>query len=315
TRDLCLGIEVVLPDGRVMDLMSRLHKDNAGYNLKHLFIGAEGTLGLITAAVLKLYPAPIIRATAMVGMASLERALPLLNALQEATGGAVEAFEYMPQSYIARHMQETGQRAPFDGPHPVNILIEAASTRTDEAAPDADGTPRLKSIMEALLAEAMEAGDIDDAVVAASEAQRREMWDRRERAAELTFTGRPILDTDIAVPLEEVPAFLENARTRTEALDPGCEEFLVSHLGDGNIHYSVYITRDDPALSRTLMEAIEDLVIAHGGTFSAEHGIGLSKLGSMARRKDATALEAMRSLKAAFDPKNLMNPGKVLPAP
>ncbi|MEO0678475.1 MAG: FAD-linked oxidase C-terminal domain-containing protein, partial [Pseudomonadota bacterium] len=234
--------------------------------------------------------------------------------LQEATGGAVEAFEYMPQSYIARHMQETGQRAPFDGPHPVNILIEAASTRTDEATPDADGTPRLKSIMEALLAEAMEAGDIDDAVVAASEAQRREMWDRRERAAELTFTGRPILETDIAVPLEEVPAFLEKARARTEALDPGCEEFLVSHLGDGNIHYSVYITRDDPALSRTLMEAIEDLVLAHGGTFSAEHGIGLSKLGSMARRKDATALEAMRSLKAAFDPKNLMNPGKVLPA-
>ncbi|MEM9436994.1 MAG: FAD-binding oxidoreductase [Pseudomonadota bacterium] len=313
TRELCLGLEVVLPDGRVMDLMSELRKDNTGYNLRNLFIGAEGTLGFITAAVLKLFPKPRVQATAMVGLSAIDATLPLLNALQEATGGAVEAFEYMPRSYIERHAAKTGAREPFDAPHKVNILVEAASTRGDDAAPGPSGSARLVELVQDILAQSMESGSIADAVVAQNDAQRAEMWARREMAAELTFDGRAIVDTDIAVPLDAVPAFLAQINARVTKLDPGCEDFMVSHLGDGNVHYSVYPTRNDAALMTEITEAIEDVTLSLGGSFSAEHGIGLSKLGSMARRKDETALDIMGALKASLDPKGLMNPGKVLP--
>ena len=313
TRDLCLGLEIVLPDGRLMDLMSELRKDNTGFNLRQLFVGAEGTLGFITAAVIKLAPAPRVRATAMVALERLEDTLSLLNSLQEATGGALEAFEYMPRNYITRHIEHTGEREPFDAPHPVNILLEAASTRADDAAPDADGTPRLTELVQTILAEKLEDGVITDAVVAQSEAQRAAMWKRRELAAELTFYDRPIVDTDIAVPVDMVPRFVATANARVQEIDPGCEDFMVSHLGDGNVHYSVYTTRKDDALHEQIVEAVEEVTLSLGGSFSAEHGIGLSKLGSMARRKDQTALSIMRDMKAAFDPKGLMNPGKVLP--
>ncbi len=314
TRDLCLGLEIVLPDGHVMDLMSELRKDNTGYNLKHLFIGAEGTLGFITAAVLKLVPAPRVRATAMLALERLQDALPLLNHLQAATGGAVEAFEYMPRSYIARHMAHVdGAREPFSQNHPVNILIEAASTRADDAAAGADGTPRLVGLLQSVLGTALEEGQLADATIAQSEAQRAEMWARRELAAELTFTTPNIVDTDIAVPLDCVPRFLTDMRARLDRLDADAEDFVVSHLGDGNVHYSVYPTREDPALKTAVVEAIEDVTLELDGSFSAEHGIGLSKLGSMARRKDHAALDVMRGIKSALDPKGLMNPGKVLP--
>ena len=306
TRDLCLGLEVVLPDGRVMDLMSELRKDNTGYNLRNLFIGSEGTLGFITAAVLKLFPAPRVRATAMVACHTLAQTRPLLYCLQLASCGAVEAFEFMPRSFIARHAAHTGAKEPFDAPYPINILVEAASTRADDAG-------ALTDIVQSLLADAMDQGHVADAVVAQNEAQRTAMWARREMAAELTFTGQPIVDTDIAVPLDLVPAFLSRIRWRIDAIDSGAEDFVVSHLGDGNVHYTVYPTQDDAALKESMVEAIEDVTLALGGSFSAEHGIGLSKKSSMARRKDATALDMMRSVKAAFDPKGLMNPGKVLP--
>lgn len=313
TRDLCLGLEIVLPDGRVMDLMSELRKDNTGYNLRQLFVGAEGTLGFITAAVVKLVPAPRVRATAMVALERLEDTLPLLNALQEATGGALEAFEYMPRNYITRHIEHTGKREPFEAPYPVNILLEAASTRADDAAVDDDGTPRLTELVQNILAEKLEAGVVADAVVAQSAAQRDAMWSRREMAAELTFYDRPIVDTDIAVPVDAVPDFVATANARVQEIDPGCEDFMVSHLGDGNVHYSVYTTRKDPVLYDEIVEAVEEVTLSFGGSFSAEHGIGLSKLSSMERRKDQTAIALMRDMKAALDPKGLMNPGKVLP--
>jgi len=308
TRDLCLGLEIVLPDGRVMDLMSELHKDNTGYNLRHLFIGAEGTLGFITAAVLKLFPEPQQRVTAMLGLEDLGAALPVLNELQGATAGGIEAFEYMPRSFIERHAEKTGVREPFDAPYAENILVEAASSQRAPA-----GQAPLRDAVEGALAGAMEKGQIADAVIAQSEGQRNEMWARREMAAELTFTGQPIVDTDIAVPLEKVPVFLRDMRERADALDPGAQDFVVSHLGDGNIHYTLYPSRDDPALKDAMVEAIEDVALGLGGSFSAEHGIGLSKKASMARRKDETALALMGGIKAAFDPKGLMNPGKVLP--
>ncbi|MEL6607762.1 MAG: FAD-binding oxidoreductase [Pseudomonadota bacterium] len=312
-RALCLGVEVVLPDGRVMDLMSELRKDNSGLDLKHLFIGGEGTLGLITGAVLKLSSEPAVRATAMIGMDRLAPALGLLNRLQEATGGAIEAFEYMPRTYIAKHVDKCGGREPFDDAHPVNILVEAASTRADDARADADGTPALLATLQGVLADAFEAGDISDATVAQNEGQRTEMWTRREDAAEITFDRHPLIDNDIALPLEQVPAFLDAVAPRIRALDPGSEDFIIAHLGDGNLHYTVYPTRSDAELKDAVKEAIEEVVRDFGGSFSAEHGVGTAKLNSMTRRKDAVALDVMRSVKAALDPKGLMNPGKVFP--
>ena len=283
------------------------------YNLRQLFIGAEGTLGFITAAVLRLYPAPKIRATAMVALQKIDDTLPLLNAVQSATGSAVEAFEYMPRNYIERHIDHTGLPEPFEDAYPVNILLEAASTRPDDAATGEDGTPRLVDTLQDVLATAMEDGAVADATIAQNDAQRSAMWARREMAAELTFYDRPIVDTDIAVPVDAVPAFLSAANARVHQIDPGCEDFMVAHLGDGNVHYSVYTTRKDPELHDAIVEAVEDVTLSLGGSFSAEHGIGLSKLPSMARRKDSVALDVMAGVKAAMDPKGLMNPGKVLP--
>ncbi len=304
TRDLVLGIEAVLADGRVVDLMSSLRKDNSGLNLRHLLVGAEGTLGIITKAVLKLAPKPRTYATAMVAVASLDAALALLNRLQDETGGAVEAFEYMPRHYIDVHMARVdGAREPFDAPHDINIMVEVATTTAMD----------IEDMLQSILADAMERGDVADAVVAQNEAQRRTMWERREAAAELTFWRSPIVDTDVALPLDQVQTFLDRATARAADLDPGCEPFFISHLGDGNVHYSVYPTRADAELHDKIVEAIEDTVEELGGSFSAEHGVGLSKLNTMRRRKDGVALDMMRKMKVTLDPHGILNPGKTIP--
>lgn len=314
TRELCLGLEVVLPDGQIMNLMSELRKDNTGLNLKHLFIGAEGTLGIITAAVLKLHPKPLAYATAMVGLRELRDALPLLNRLQNETGGGVEAFEFMPRRYIERHMAAIeGARDPFDAPHEVTILVEVGTTRVSDLQPDENGTPKVQAILESALMDMISADTAQDAVIAQNEAQRREMWARREAAAEITIGRKGSVDTDVSVPLDDVPTFLEEVSKRVTAIDEQVEEFYIAHLGDGNLHYTLYPSDASGALKEPLTEAIEDVVLSLNGSFSAEHGIGLSKRNSMARRKDPVALDAMRAVKLALDPKNLMNPGKVYP--
>ncbi|WP_322867856.1 FAD-binding oxidoreductase [Aquicoccus sp. G2-2] len=314
TRDLVLGLEAVLPTGEVMDLMSELHKDNSGYNLKHLLIGAEGTLGIITAAVLKLVPKPRAYATAMVAAPSLDGALTLLNRLQEASGGAVEAFEYMPRRYIEEHIARIkGAREPFDAPHEVNLLVELGATAPRDADPGPDGRPPIATYFETILEELFEAGAILDAVVAQNESQRREMWERRETAAEVCFAHKPFQNNDIAVPLDKVSTFLARADAMLAKVDPGAVPMVVSHLGDGNVHYAIWPKQKDPASMDALMEAVEDIVLDLGGSFSAEHGIGTSKLPSMARRKNKVALGAMRAIKAALDPNGILNPGKVLP--
>ncbi len=313
-RDLCLGLEVVLADGRVMNLMSELHKDNSGFNLRHLMIGSEGTLGVITAAVLKLHPAPRAHATAMVAAPDLAGALSLLNRLQEATGGRVEAFEFMPRRYIEAHLAQTpGAREPFAAPQAVNILLEVGSTVAEECTPDEAGRLPLVDRVEAILAGLFESGALVDAVVAQNEAQRAEMWARREAAAELALHRKPIVNNDIAVPLDRVEEFLSRMAARLPELDEGAEAFTVAHLGDGNVHYTIWPRTDDPARHDAMMEAVEEVALSLGGSFSAEHGIGTSKKPSMARRKDPVALEAMRAIKAALDPKGILNPGKVLP--
>jgi FAD/FMN-containing dehydrogenase len=314
TRALCLGLEVVLPDGRVMDLMGALHKDNTGYDLKDLLIGAEGTLGLITAAVLKLMPKPRAHATAMVAVPALPDALTLLNRLQDETGGAVEAFEYMPADYMARLAAcRPDLRPPFATPHAVNILVEVGATAPRDALPLPDGSLPVVTHLEETLAAMMADGAVLDAVVARSEAQRAEIWERREAAAEITFSRGPIVDSDIALPLDGVVPFLERMQVLLPRIDPGAETITVGHLGDGNLHYAVWPSRDDAALKDAVRETVEDVVAALGGSFSAEHGIGLSKKSTMARRKDPVALAVMAQIKAAFDPHGIMNPGKLLP--
>lgn len=314
TRGLCLGLEVVLADGRVLDLMSALHKDNSGYDLKQLFIGAEGTLGVITAAVMKLVPRPRAHATAMLAARSIPDALMLLNRLQGATGGMVEAFELMPDSYMHRLAAvRPDVRQPFDPIQPVNILVELGATRPDDAAPDAEGGLPVVALLEATLAQMMEEGMVLDAEIAQSEAQRMALWHRRELAAEIMQAVQPSVDTDICLPLDGIEGFLTRIHARLADLAPGAETVTVAHLGDGNLHFSIYPGPQGHGAHDAIVEAVEDEVQALGGSFSAEHGVGLLKLNSMARRKPAVALDVMRAIKAALDPQGLMNPGKVIP--
>ena len=314
TRALCLGLEVVLADGRVMNLMSELHKDNSGYDLKQLFIGAEGTLGIITAAVMKLVPAPRAHGTAVVAAASPDIAAVILNRLQERSGGLVEAFEFMPRSYQERlHKVRPDLGLPFDAVNDVSILIELGAVAERDSQPDADGGVPIVGLLEQTLAELMDEGLVLDARVARSEAQRRVIWARREAAAEIMFGAGPTVDTDISVPLDKVGPFLAQALDQLQVIDPGAQTVTVAHMGDGNLHYSVILTADDEALKARVVEGVEDIVAALHGSFSAEHGIGLSKKGSMARRKDPVALDVMRAVKAALDPAGILNPGKVIP--
>jgi FAD/FMN-containing dehydrogenase len=314
TRSLCLGLEVVLADGRVLNLLSELHKDNSGYDLKDLFIGAEGTLGIITAAVMKLVPAPAAYATATLSAKSLPDALNLLNRLQQASGGLVEAFEFMPATYTRRLAEVRPDLGlPFDHIPEVTILTELGATAPALANPGPDGAVPLTDLLETTLAGLMDEGLVLDAVIARSESQRRAMWARREAAAEITFAKRPFIDTDIAVPLDRAADFLTAIHARLPAIAPGAETVTVAHLGDGNLHFTVFPADPDFAHSDSVVEAIEDVVADLRGSFSAEHGVGLSKKNSMARRKDPVALDVMRAIKSALDPDNRMNPGKVIP--
>ncbi|SDX27908.1 FAD-binding oxidoreductase [Litoreibacter albidus] len=314
TRGLCLGLEVVLPDGQIMNLMSELHKDNSGYDLKNLMIGAEGTLGLITSAVVKLFPKPRAYATAMVAVPALTDALTLLNDLQAATGGLVEAFEYMDALYITDYLTMYPKaRTPFADAHDINIMVEIGATAPSLTDVQPDGTVPLISLLEETLAPMMEDGRILDAIVAQNETQRREMWERREAAGEVMLLRKPMINNDICLPVDKVATFFERIDLRLADLDPKALYSSVSHLGDGNIHFLVFPTKDDAGLVDLLTEAVEEVVLSLGGSFSAEHGIGLTKKPSMARRKDKVALGVMRAVKAAIDPDNIMNPGKVLP--
>lgn len=314
TRDLCLGIEAVLADGRVVDLMSAVHKDNSGLDLRDLLIGAEGQLGVITAAVMKLFPKPRAYATAMLAVPAFGAALDLLNRLQDATGGAVEAFEYMPRNYIQTHLDRVeGTRPPFDEMHDVNILVELGATSDRDSDPGPDGKPPISALLERELGAMLEAGTLLDAVIAQNESQRREMWARREAAAEITFWRKPYIDTDVAVPLDQVEAFLDRANARIAATDPEAEPFYIAHLGDGNVHYGCYVSAESPAHKDAIIAIVEDVVAELGGSFSAEHGVGQSKLATMRRRKNPVALDMMRRIKHALDPQGILNPGKTIP--
>ncbi|MEL6682040.1 MAG: FAD-binding oxidoreductase [Pseudomonadota bacterium] len=315
TRNLCLGLEVVMADGRIMNLMGALHKDNSGLDLRNLIIGAEGTLGVITAAVLKLMPKPKAYATAMVAVPSVRDALTLLHNLQHATGNGVEAFEYMPRSYMDKHkvlFPETPP--PFDSQYDVNVMVEVAAVLEAHAQPDENGTVPIVALLEETLTNLLDKGLVVDAVIAQNETQRAAIWKRREDAGEVAFFGGVFVNTDVAVPIDKVEEFEKRLTPRIKRIDPEASEVIVAHLGDGNIHHTSYISRNDPAAKEALVEAVEDVVQELGGSFSAEHGIGVSKLATMKRHKDPVALDAMRAIKAALDPRNILNPGKVIPS-
>lgn len=321
TRELCLGLEVVLADGQVMNLMSELRKDNTGYDLKDLFIGAEGTLGIITAAVMKLFPKPKAYATAMVALPDLASALTLLNHLQAISNNSVEAFEYMPKNYMKCLLERFPEmQQPFDELAEVSVLLEIGATSINDAEVQADGSLPVVNDLEAALGEYLESGLVLDAVIAQNETQRKAMWAQREAAYEVSVMKLPWVMADVSVPLDGVQPFMDKMRANLPLIVADAEEVTVAHLGDGNVHYSLWIDpnglrteAENKLLKDKITEVVEDTVMHLGGSFSAEHGIGLYKKETMARRKDPVALSVMRSIKTALDPHNLMNPGKMLP--
>lgn len=308
-RDLVLGIEVVLPDGCIWNGLRGLRKDNTGYDLKHLFIGAEGTLGIITAAVLKLFPRPRARATAWVDVASPEAAVRLLNALQCRCGDRVTAFEIVGRDaleLVLKHMP--GARAPIDTPSRWSVLIELSDTVEDAG---------LDALLEGELGAAFESGLARDAVLASSLAQSAALWALRENISEAQRIEGFSIKHDVSVPVSRIPEFLIRAEERLLARWPDARIIAFGHIGDGNLHYN--LSKADTLDNMTFVErtseinrVVHDLVDEFGGSISAEHGLGQLKRDEITRYKSKIELDMMRVLKAAFDPNGIMNPGKLI---
>ncbi|HEY1605307.1 MAG TPA: FAD-binding oxidoreductase [Allosphingosinicella sp.] len=309
-RQLVLGLEAVFPDGSVLGGLSALRKDNRGYDLKQMLIGAEGTLGIVTAASLKLVAAIGSRGIAWIGLPSPSAALTLLRFLEDRLGEAVESFELVPAialDLLLRHVP--GTRAPLDRPWPWNVLVEAVAP-----AGAGDAAERLEQALGA----ALDAGLAGDAVLAASESQAEAFWRLRESIAEAERAEGPGLKHDISVPVAAMPAFLESEAPAIEAAFPGVRVIAFGHLGDGNIHFNLIAPREaGPAWLREaggpISRSVYDRVTAAGGSISAEHGIGQSKRDALARTAEPARLALQRRIKAALDPSGIMNPGKLLP--
>ncbi|MEE9139457.1 MAG: FAD-binding oxidoreductase [Alphaproteobacteria bacterium] len=308
-RDLVLGLEVVLADGRVLDMLTGLRKDNSGYDLKQLFVGAEGTLGIITAAVWKLFPRPRQIETALTAVRDLEAMIELLVRARAASGDSVTAFEMIPRlgvDLVLRHIPGTAD--PLDQRYDHYVLIELSSAQAE--AP-------LARRLEDLLAGAMEDGLVLDAAIAASEAQRQDLWRLREAIPEAQGREGGSIKHDIAVPVSALPEFVARATGRVTREMPGLRVVAFGHAGDGNVHFN--LTQPEGADRAAFLEKweffnriVHDLAVELGGTISAEHGIGRLKRDELARYRSATELELMRRLKSALDPKGIMNPGKVI---
>jgi FAD/FMN-containing dehydrogenase len=308
-RDLVLGIEVVLPDGQVWDGLRALRKDNSGYDLKHLFLGSEGTLGIITAAVLKLFPKPKHTETALVALGSAEAALALFHRLGASLGDALTAFELIPRiamDFCLKHI--AGSVDPFDAPHRTYVLLRLASLREDQGLRDA---------LEEALGAALGDGGIEDAVIAASDAQAQAFWHLRESIPEAQKYEGGSIKNDVSVPVSQVPAFIARAAAACEAELPGIRVVAFGHVGDGNVHFNLsqpagmdraHYLAQWPRLERIVCDIAADM----GGSFSAEHGVGQLKRDCLVRYRPASELALMRAIKRAIDPANIMNPGKIL---
>jgi FAD/FMN-containing dehydrogenase len=308
TRDLVLGLEVVLANGRTLDLMRGLRKDNTGYDLKQLFIGAEGTLGIVTAAMLKLFPKPSGYTTVLVAIPDVDVAVELLNHLQEATGGSVTAFEIMQRralDLVFKHIPGTVD--PFPGNSGWTLLIEISNP------PAFDATEAL----ERALARAMEEGKVVDAVFAKTARDRQSLWRLRETIPEAQRLDGASIANDISVPLSRIPEFIRSGERAVRALLPEARIFTFGHVGDGNLHFAVQAPGHDAALlaaRETIERAVQDETTKFRGSISAEHGLGLAKNEAIARYRGADEIALMRALKRTLDPNNILNPGKLLPS-
>lgn len=307
-RDQVLGIEAVLLDGSVLNLLQPLRKNNSGYDLKQLLLGSEGTIGIITAATLRLRPLPAQRATAFVGLERIEDVLTLLERTLSAFGETVSAFELLPCEALDFWFDHLGARKePFSPLAPWHVLIEVDTTI---AALD------INAALTAFLGEMLEQGMVTDGAVAASHAQRAEFWKLREGIAIASIEAPAILKSDTAVPIRAIPAFIAQVRQAVDRVSPGARGMAFGHVGDGNIHFNVLPAPGEELASfngrlEAIAAAIEDVAIALGGTVSAEHGIGSLKRAGLARMKPASDLALMRRIKRLFDPDNLLNPGKI----
>ncbi|WP_404480736.1 FAD-binding oxidoreductase [Novosphingobium sp. BL-52-GroH] len=310
-RALVLGLEAVLADGQVFSMLTPLKKDNRGFDLKQLLIGSEGTLGIVTAATLKLLPAVAERVVIWAGVSSLPAARALLLHCDDSAGEALEGFEVMPQASIdavKEHMPQA--RAPLEGRHAWHVLIEVVADRA--------GAATLRDACEAMMADAFEKDLLDDAAISASEAQAEAFWLIRETVPAAERARGPAVQHDISVPVEAMPAFVEATAPMLEAEFPGTEAIAFGHLGDGNVHYHViapdvtdghaWNANEGKAISRR----VHDLVTEWGGSISAEHGIGQLKRDELARLGDPVALSMLRAVKQALDPQGLLNPGKLV---
>lgn len=309
TREMVMGLEVVLPNGEIWNGLRRLKKDNTGYNLKGLFIGAEGTLGIVTAAVLKLFPKPKSRDVAFVGLDSPQKALDLFQLAKGGAGSSLTGFEIMPRmgiEFVLRYQSDI--RDPMAEPHDWYVLMEISSNRADG---DATG------MMQDILGEALESGAINDAAIAQSITQQDEFWNIRETLAPAQKPEGGSIKHDISVPVHSVPEFFARAETIIMRELPGSRICGFGHMGDGNIHYNISVPvggDSEKHLSNRLRinGLIHELVLSLNGSISAEHGIGKLKKEMMAATKDPVELNLMKVLKQAVDPQGIMNPGKLL---
>ncbi|MDI4666146.1 FAD-binding oxidoreductase [Xanthobacter autotrophicus] len=310
-RALALGLEVVLPDGRIWDGLRGLRKDNAGYDLKQLFIGSEGTLGIITAAVLRLFPRPRATATTFAAIPDPAAAIAFLGLAKARLGDSLSAFELMRAPSLAHAVAAVpGLASPFAEAYPWYLLVEASAQEAGEG---------LGSALEGLLAQGLEEGLVLDAVIAASGAQRRNLWALREAQAEAQAHAGKGVKHDISVPVSAIPAFVARADAALLARFPGILPFTFGHVGDGNLHYNPVMPADwtdemRPARAGEINRIVHDVVADLGGSISAEHGLGQLRVAEAEHYKSAVELDLMRAVKAALDPHGLMNPGKVLRA-
>ncbi|MCW3836384.1 FAD-binding oxidoreductase [Sphingomonas canadensis] len=309
-RSLVAGVEAVLPDGSVHNGLPVLKKDNRGYDLNQLLIGAEGTLGIVTAASLRLVPAVASRAVAWVGLETPQAALDLLRAM-EARTNAIESFEIVPASALSLVLEQIpGTRAPLAAPQPWNALIEAVASGADDEAPGA--------LLERLLGDALEAGMAVDAVVAASEAQAEGFWRIRDSISEAERTAGVTIAHDISVPIPDMPRFMVEGAAAVESRFPGTLVSPYGHLGDGNVHFHVRAPKgaDEvhwyPAHAPEITRFVHDLVVASGGSISAEHGIGQLKRAELERLGPPVRVATLRAIKHALDPRGILNPGKLV---
>jgi FAD/FMN-containing dehydrogenase len=309
TRDLVLGLEVVLADGRVWNGLKGLRKDNAGYDLRNLFIGSEGTLGIVTAAVLKLFPKPKARATAYLGCASAQQALAVFERLRQRAGDELTAFEYMNRFGLEVVLKHAGGVVrPLAGEHHSYALVELSSPRPDS---------ELEVTLESILGGAIEGGLVEDATIGASESQNAALWRLREQLSDVQRFEGGSIKHDVSVPVSRVADFIAAATAACEAEMPNIRVCAFGHVGDGNIHFNLSqpVGMDKAAFLaewERFNRIVHDLVATMNGSIAAEHGIGLIKRDELLVYKDAVAVDLMRTLKRALDPQNILNPGKVV---